>query len=117
MKGAASAAGGCIGLILLPVYEAVPRSLDPFAVPAARPVRVGGHDGLIYRYRGRNGVPGNDSARAGNGWYYGAKPGDLFLWLRVPAGARKVRDLFVVSDKLTERELIAIVASGLAHRS
>jgi hypothetical protein len=109
MQTAASADGGCVGLMLSPAYRPVPGSTDPFAFAGSRPVRVGDHHGLLYYVLAYGLGPDGKMVRL--------RPGMFDLFVPLPSRGGKVRDLVIGSNKLTKRQLIAIAVSGLSSRS
>jgi hypothetical protein len=96
MISAASAAGGCVGIALGPVYRQALR--DPEVLPGARPVRVGKYDAMLWQHR---------------------EPHELIrdLYVQLPLRHGKVRDLIVGSARLSTATLIRIVERGLSSRS
>jgi hypothetical protein len=105
MRSAASADGGCVGLMLSPAYRPQPGSSDPYAIGGS-PVLVGEHKALLYD------VPAY--SRRPDGKLVPLRPGMFDLFVPVPTHGGKVRDLVIGSDNLTKRELIAIAISGLS---
>ncbi len=113
MKAAASASGGCIVAVLLPRYTPTTAIPDPEAPAAAHPVQVGRYRGFIYQARffvAKTGL----SRRAAE---HGIRPGwSRFtqLFVRLPAGGGKMRDLVIGAKELSDSALIKIAANGLS---
>ena len=112
MKAAASAAGGCIAVVLAPPYTPTAAVPDPEApVDGAHPVQVGRYHGVIVHSLTHYppvlvfSVSGIRAARH-----------HLFvqLFVPLPAGGGEMRDLVIGASQLSESELIKIAATGLA---
>jgi hypothetical protein len=129
MQAAASASGGCILAVLAPRYTPTTSTPDPEAPAAAHPVQVGRYHGFIYH-------PRTFVTRArdrGQAAEHGIKPGEsgfivlpagnginprlssfTQLFVQLPAGGGKMRDLIIGAKQLSDTELIKIAANGLA---
>jgi len=113
MRAAASASGGCILLVLAPRYTPTAAIPDPEAPAAARPVQVGRYHGLIF-HASMFVAEAGFSRRAAE---HGIRPGwsrftELFVPL--PAGGGKMRDLVIGAKELSDATLIQIAANGLS---
>jgi hypothetical protein len=93
--------------MLLPPYR--PSASDPYAFAPSRRVRVGHHQGRLYTFR--------SYVRGPSGTMVPSKSPMFEVFVQLPAGRGKVRDLAVGSNKLTERELIKVVVRGLSSSS
>lgn len=71
--------------------------------------RFGAQQGRLYKSRGY--------VRGPNGTMVPVRPPLLELFVQLPAGGGRVRELAVGSDKLTEHELIKIVRHALPSSS
>lgn len=112
MKAAASESGGCILAVLAPPYSPAKAKPDPEAPAAAHPVRVGRYHGAIIHSRML--VTGLRNPRQAA--RHGIRPGwNSFtqLYVQLPAGDGKMRDLVIGSQQLSGPALIKIAANGL----
>jgi hypothetical protein len=112
MKAAASASGGCIVALLVPPYHPTTAVPDPEAPAAARPVQVGRYHGAIISR-----MLVTDLRNPRQAARHGIKPGwnnVAHLWVRLPDGGGKMRDLIVGAEQLSDAALIKIVANGLS---
>lgn len=112
MKAAASASGGCIAAVLAPPYTPTAGVSDPEAPAAAHPVQVGHYHGRIFHssmVRAKTGI--NRNARHGitRGWQNVTD-----LYVQLPAGDGKMRDLVIGATGLSDSTLIKIAARGLS---
>ncbi len=113
MKAAASASGGCMLLLLAPAYTPSAAIPDPEAPAAAHPVQIGRYHGLIV-HNATFTPKANISRSAAD---HGIKAGwsrSTMLYVQLPAGGGKVRDLVIGATGLSDSTLIKIAASGLS---
>lgn len=112
MKAAASASGGCIVAVLAPAYAPTAATPDPEAPgPPMRPVQVGRHHGVITR------TSFLITSANRKGIEHGLTPGwhsITELFVRLPAGGGRMRDLVVGASRLSESALLRIAANGLS---
>jgi hypothetical protein len=113
MKAAASASGGCIVAVLAPRYTPTTAMPDPEAPAGAHPAQVGRYHGSIID--SRMFVPKSRFSRRNA--EHGFPPGwSRFtqLYVQLPAGGGKMRDLIIGAKKLSDSALIKIAANGLS---
>ncbi len=113
MKAAASASGGCILAVLAPPYTPTTAMPDPEAPAAAHPVRVGRYHGAIIHSR----IFVTDIRNRRQAARHGITPGwSSFtqLYVQLPAGGGKMRDLVIGAKQLSDSALIQIAANGLS---
>jgi hypothetical protein len=111
MKAAASASGGCIVAVLTPPYTPTAARPDPLAPAAhAHPVRIGNYHGVL----AHSSFLVTSASRTAIA--HGITPGRhqlTELFVRLPAGNGRVRDLVLGASRLSGSEMIRIAASGL----
>jgi len=113
MKAAASTSGGCILAVLAPPYHPTTAVPDPEAPAAARPVQVGRYHGAIIDSR----ILVTDLRNPRQAARHGIKPGwnnVAHLYVRLPDGGGKMRDLIIGARQLSDAALIKIAANGLS---
>jgi hypothetical protein len=113
MKAAASASGGCILAVLAPRYTPTAAMPDPEGPAGGHPVQIGPYHGVIIHVSAyvtdlRN---RRQAARHGitPGWNYWTQ-----LYVRLPAGGGRMRDLIIGARRLSDAALIKIAANGLS---
>lgn len=108
MMLAASAAGGCLGVGLAPSYRPTAATPDPELVGKTRPVKLGPFHGRYIRFRQmyehfpHGVVIDREAIRQ--------------VFVELPVGHGRYRDLIVGGARLSKHQLIMIVVAGLKRR-
>jgi hypothetical protein len=101
---AVSPAGACLAVDLAPPYRPTAASPDAESLPFARPLWVGGYRARLVRYCASwRPVDGRELIRQ--------------VFVELPVGDGKVRDLVVGGAGVSRAELIRIVRNGLSSRA